>query len=102
MNGYENTETEPETSYEERKEPEQTELIDINGSDTEELREAQTVSSSGDSSQDSSDDSAPECVSSEKQVGEIIYDIVESVTSEGVEEARRGLESDVVADKLER
>ena len=85
VNGCKNTETEPESSAEE---------IDKNGSDTEELCEAQTVSSSGEDSQDSSDDS--ESVSPEKQVGEIIYDIVESFTSDGVEE------SDPVADKLER
>jgi len=103
VNGYETTETEPETGTEERKESENSELVDINGSDTEELCEAETVSSSGEESQDSSnDDSAPESVSPEKQVGEIIYDIVESVTSltsvtsEGLEE------SDAAADKLER
>lgn len=95
VNGLENTEAEPETSAEEKKESATSELIDINGSDNEELCEAQTVSGSGEDSQESSDDSAPECQSSEKQVGEIIYDIVEQcVTSEAVE-------SDA-ADKLER
>ena len=96
VNGLENTEAEPETSAEERKESATSELIDINGSDNEELCEAQTVSGSGEDSQESSDDSAPECHSSEKQVGEIIYDIVEQcVTSEAVE-------SEAAADKLER
>ena len=93
--GYENTETEPETSAEERKESENTEQIDINGSGNEELCEAQTVSDSREESLDRSD-SAPESVSPEKAVGEIIYDIVESVSSEAVEE------SDAAADKLER
>merc|ERR1712048_513643 len=105
VNGVKNTETEPETSAEERKGFENTELIDINGADNEELGEAQTVSSSEEESQDRSDDAAPASLNPEKQVGEIIYDIVESVTSvtsEGVEEARRELESDVAADKLER